>query len=57
MKFKHKEGQVFSATTLTQTGKLRVALCCGNEAHGSTERQALKALKNIMTKQGWRVVK
>lgn len=57
MRFKHKEGHVLSATTLTQTGKLWVALLAGNEAYGSNERQALKALKNIMVKQGWKVVK
>lgn len=57
MRFKHKEGHVLNATTLTYTGNLWSAQCAGNLAYGSNERQALRALKNIMVKQGWRVVK
>lgn len=58
MRFMSKCGyRVLCAVTGTQTGSMWFARCSGNEAYGSDEQQALKALKNIMTKQGWRVVK
>jgi hypothetical protein len=58
MRFKSPHGgHKVEAITETLTGKVWVARCLGVEAYGSTENQALKALKNIMAKQGWRVVK
>jgi hypothetical protein len=50
-------GDIVAATTGTQTGNLWFAKCLGHEAFGSDEQQALRALKNMMVKQGWRVVK
>jgi hypothetical protein len=54
---RNRKGDIIAATTGTQTGSLWFAKCAGNEAYGSDENQALRALKNMMTKQRWRVVK
>ena len=56
MRFELK-GCSAKAYTGTQTGNIWYARCIGYEAFGSTEQQAIKALKNIMSKEGWRVSK
>jgi hypothetical protein len=54
---RNRKGDIVAATTGTWAGSLWFAKCVGNEAYGTDKRQALRALKNMMTKQGWRVVK